>query len=114
MTIKRLPTILFAVGIALKAVEVILWRYFQPSLIYSLAVTYDPLAFWFANATIARIFDQWRIFPELLKPTLFDLLQIIGFGLECLIVGFMVQMLRGWFRRRGTGGVARGPQVSPA
>ena len=59
MKIKRLPIIFLVVGVAVKGTEVLIWRCFQPPMIYRLAVTYDPLGFWIADRMIALMFDRW-------------------------------------------------------
>ena len=97
---KCLPILLMAIGAGLKLLEILLWRFFRPPAVFDLAVTYDPLGFWLANTITALLCDQWRVLPALSKPTLFDLLLIAGFGMECLLLGIAIQGLRRCLHRR--------------
>lgn len=95
-TIQRLPTLFLAAGLVLKGLLVLTWRLFRIPELLGLLTTYDPGAFWLAEKTTALIFDQRRIAPSSAETIAFELLLIVGFGIECLLLGLLIR----WFLRR--------------
>ncbi len=93
MKIQRLPILLAGCGLVLKGVEILLWRLFQPPLVGKLILTYDPGALWLANTVTPLFFDQRRIAPTTGEAALFEVFLAIGFGLECLLLGSVIQWL---------------------
>lgn len=75
---------------------VLVWRLFQPPIALGLLTTYDPAVFWFAENAKGLFFDQRRFAPTPAEMVTFELLLILGFGIECLVVGLLVS----WFLRR--------------
>ncbi len=105
MNIKRLPIVFLVVGIALKATLVLLWRLSQIPGILKLLVYYDPGAFHFAEKTAGLFFDQRRLAPTPAESILFEIFLVIGFGIECLVIGSLAE----WVLRR-----FRGPRDAPS
>lgn len=90
MARKRLPAVFFFGGMVLKGLLVVAWRLSKAPALLGLLTTYDPVGFWFAERTTALLFDQRRIAPTSMEALTFELLLILGFGLECLIVGLII------------------------
>ena len=99
MNIKRLPIVFLAGGLASKALLVLLWKLWQLPGLFGMLISYDPVAFIFAERVAGVFFDQRRFFPTPGEASLFEVLLVIGFGIECLLVGFMLQ----WLLRRYKG-----------
>lgn len=95
----RLPVLFLIGGLALKSLTVLLWRTFRTPGVLDLLTTYDPGAFWFAERVSALVFDQRRIAPSAAETIIFELMLILAFGVECLLVGFLVAWLVRWRRR---------------
>jgi hypothetical protein len=90
MARKRLPAVFLVGGMALKGLLVIAWRLSKAPALLALLTTYDPAGFWFAEKTRALLFDQRRIAPTPAEAVTFEVLLIVGFGIECLIVGLVI------------------------
>lgn len=99
MSIRRLPVMFLMGGLLVKALLVILWRVSKGPEFTALLTTYDPGAFTFAEKGAALFFDQRRIAPTPGESALFEVLLVIGFGLECMLVGLIVR----WFLQRDGG-----------
>lgn len=93
MTIWRLPLILLLGGLFVKTLLVALWRGSQGPELMTLLTTLDPGAFAFAVNGVASFYDQRRIAPTPAEATLFEALLIIGFGVECMLVGLVIRWL---------------------
>lgn len=78
---------------------VLVWKFFHIPGLLSLLTTYDPGAFWFAERTTALLFDQRRFAPAPGEPLVFELALVVGFGIECLLIGMAVT----WLLRRRAG-----------
>lgn len=96
MTSKWLPAVFLVGGLVMKGLLLAVWKRFNSLALLNLLTTYDPGAFWFAEKTTALLFDQRRIYPTYQEAIAFELLLVVGFGLECLLVGMVVT----WFLRR--------------
>ena len=104
MNIRRLPVMFLVGGVLIKALLVILWRVSNEPELMALLTTYDPGAFKFAESGAAMFFDQRRITPTSGESVLFEMLLVIGFGIECFLVGLLVR----WFLKRERGQPRRG------
>ena len=91
---RRLPIVFLLGGIVLKTVLVLLWSLFKVPGLLRLLTTYDPGPLWLAEKTVAFLF------PRGIAPAgateVFELVAIVGFGIECLLVGCVIS----WFLRR--------------
>jgi len=96
MNTKRYPIVFLVGGMMLKGLLVLLSGLIQSAALVSLLTTYDPLAFAFANWGSSLFFDPRRIAPGPGEAQIFGVLLVIGFGIECLLIGFVVR----WFRQR--------------
>ena len=105
MNIKRLPVAFLLGGLALKTAVLLFWRLWQTPALLKLAIYYDPGAFHFAEKAAGLFFDQRRLAPTAGESILFEVFLVIGFGLECLVLGFIIQ----WVLRR-----FRSPQRAPS
>jgi hypothetical protein len=99
MSVNRLPVILLAAGVLLKAFAVVLWRVSKIPVLLNLAMRYDPGAFYFAQEGVTLLFDQRRIAPTSQEIAMFEVLLICGFGIECLAVGYCIKWVVEWLRR---------------
>lgn len=108
----RLPIAFLSGGVLLKSLMVLAWRLFQPPRLFDFLTTYDPGAFVFAERGVSLFFDQRRIAPSGGEAALFELLLVVGFGMECFILGFLIQWCRRSYKGRRAGGVEPGPQTT--
>ena len=91
MNLKRIPLALFVMAVLVKLLLVVCWRLFHAGGLLSALTTYDPVAFVFAETIIGALFDQRRIVPGQAEGAVFDILLIVGSGLECLLIGYGVR-----------------------
>jgi len=91
--LKRLPMLFLIAGLAIKGLLVLAWRFSQAPELSKLLTSYDPGALVFAEKGVALLFDPRRIAPTPGESLAFELLLVLGFGLECMIVGFLCQIL---------------------
>src|SRR5437879_13840361 len=89
MNIKRLPIVFLAVGIVLKATLVLLWRLSQVPGILKLLVYYDPGAHHFAEGMTRLFFYHGGFTFAPGAPMSFEIFLVIGFGIECFLIGFL-------------------------
>jgi hypothetical protein len=93
MSIKRLPIAFLVVGIVFKALLVFLWRQGVSSSLLSLLTTYDPGANYFAEKVTRLFFDYRGITFAPGANMFFEIFLVVGFGIECFIVGLVLQWL---------------------
>jgi hypothetical protein len=96
MTIRKLPFVLSGVGLLLKAALVALSGFSKSPFLVTLLTTYDPGAFAFANWGSSIFFDPRRFGPAPGEVQVFEILLVVGFGVECLLIGLLVR----WFLQR--------------
>jgi hypothetical protein len=96
MNFKRLPILFLVVGIALKATLVFIWRLSHIPGMLKLLVYYDPGAHHFAEEMTRLFFYHGGFTFAPGAPMSFEVFLVIGFGIECLVLGFVVQ----WVLRR--------------
>jgi hypothetical protein len=98
MNIKRLPLALLATGLVFKTSLVLLWRYdWRFPGLPNLAVYYDPGARYFSEKVTRLFFDFGGITLAPGANTFFDICLVIGFGIECYVLGFVARWLWGRF-----------------
>jgi hypothetical protein len=107
MNIKRIPIAFLLAGLVFKTLLVLLWRFWKFPGLLNLLIHYDPGAFHFAERAAALFFDQRRLAPTSGESALFEIFLVIGFGIECLFLGLMVQ----WALRR-LGGSRSAPPMT--
>ena len=92
---KRLP-IWFAIGGAvLKTLLLIEWYGSRSTLAFGLLTSYDPVSYRLAQTGANLIFRSDRIMPTPPESVTFELFLVLGFSLQCLLLGIVVQsMLR--------------------
>jgi|ERR1051326_4154917 hypothetical protein len=95
MTVDRIAMVFSLVGTAFKGLVVLLWRLWRFPQLLALATTYDPGGVWFADKLIVLFFDQRRLAPTTAEAVTYEVLLVVGFGIECLLVGAIV----GWIAR---------------
>jgi len=105
MNIKRLAIIFLVVGIALKATLVLLWRLSHGPRLLNLLIYYDPGARYFAEGMTRLFFDHGGFTMAPGSPAFFEIFLVVGFGIECLVIGLLAQ----WVMRR-----FRGPRGAPS
>lgn len=96
MARKRLLAVFLIGGMVVKGLLVIAWRLSKAPALLAVLTTYDPAGFWFAEKTTALLFDQRRIAPTPAETVTFEMLLIVGFSIECLLVGLAIF----WILRR--------------
>jgi hypothetical protein len=101
MNIKRLPIAFLVAGLVLKTLVLVGWKLWKFPSLLNLAIYYDPGAFHFAERAAGLFFDQRRLAPTPGESALFHVFLIIGFGIECFLIGFLCQWLLRRFHGRG-------------
>lgn len=97
MNIRRLPVAFLVLGLAFKTFLVLLWRHWSSGVLLKLLVYYDPGARYFAEKVTRLFFDYGGITLAPGANAFFDVVLVIGFGIECLILGFVVRWLLRYF-----------------
>lgn len=90
--LRRLPMLFLVAGLAIKGLLVLAWRFSRAPELANLLTSYDPGAFAFAEKGVALLFDPRRIAPTPGESLAFEFLLVLGFGLECMALGFLCQM----------------------
>ncbi len=91
--LRRLPILFLVAGLAIKGLLVLTWRFSQAPELFNLLTSYGPGVFAFAEKGVALLFDPRRIAPTPGESLAFEFLLVLGFGLECIVVGFLCQMV---------------------
>ncbi len=107
MNIKRLPIAFLVVGLVFKTFLVFLWRLWKFPGLLNLLIYYDPGARYFAERMTRLFFDHGGITLAPGAPTFYEVFLIIGFGIECLLIGFLAQWVL--HRSRGPGSASSMP-----
>jgi hypothetical protein len=97
----RMPLILMAVGFAAKGAGVIIYRRFQPPGLGAALTTYDPLGFRFADAVLPLFFDLRGIAPPAAASAVFEVVLVMGFAVQCFILGLAISEGRRLLGKRG-------------
>ena len=93
---NRLPVAFLFVGLLFKTTLVVLFGLWHTALILRLDLLYDPGAWYFAEK-IANFF--FRREPPPTESVVYEISLVVGFGIECLLIGLMLQcLLRRWPR----------------
>ena len=113
MKTARLPLIFLVAGLVLKGYLVLLFRLRQIPELIPIVIDYDPGGFWFAEQVTPLFFDPRRFAPTLQEAFFFDVLLVVGFGIECFLIGLLIRWV---YRQRtsshhlgGSGGAPRPP-----
>jgi len=93
MNIKHLPAIFLVVGLASKTALILVWKFFRVPFLLNLVINWDPGAFHFAERISGWFFDQRRLAPSPAESMVFELFLVVGFGIECLLLGLLLQWL---------------------
>jgi hypothetical protein len=91
--ISRLPMYFLVIGAAVKTALVVLWRLYQPAHLYKLIITYDPIGIWVSETVTPLFFDQRRFAPTPSEAVFYEIVLILSFGIECLVLGLILKMI---------------------
>lgn len=118
MNIRRLPIAFLVLGLAFKTLLVLLWRRWSSGWLLNLLVYYDPGARYFAEKMTRLFFDHGGITFAPGANAFFDVMLVIGFGIECLLAGFLLRWVLGRFHgqrpNEGLTGVQTKPSLKPS
>lgn len=90
----RKPLLFMIGGAVAKLSGIIIYRLWHPHVLFRVLAAYDPLGFQFAEWTVRLFFDQRRVFPTPTEALVFDLLLVVGFAVQCLILGTAISGVR--------------------
>ncbi len=108
----RLPIAFGASGAVLKALMLVIWRATQSVSVFRLLTVYDPASFWLAETGVGLLFGDRRIAPSGAEALTFELLLVLGFSLQCFVLGVIVQwLLRTLKHDRRTSTSVEGPRA---
>ena len=79
-------------GLALKGVGVLLYRLFHPPFLGRILVTYDPIADHIGRAALSTFFPR-GIAPAG-APSVYEIVIVLVFAVECFILGVMISEAR--------------------
>ena len=112
--IRRLPIAFLVVGLAFKTSLVLLWRHGSFPGLLNLSIYYDPGASYFAERMTRLFFDHGGITFAPGANMFFDIVLVIGFGIECLVSGLLLRWLLGRFLNQRSAGGPSGTQTKPS
>ena len=98
MNIKRLPIAFLIMGLVFKAFLLVLWRHWRPVAVMDLLTYYDPGARYLAENVTHLLFDYGGITFAPGANACYEVVLVIGFGIECLLAGFLLRWLLGRFQ----------------
>jgi hypothetical protein len=106
----RLPIWFAVAGAAAKALLIIGWRLSGGVSVFRVLTVFDPVSFWLAEVGVNLILGGRRIAPSPAQALTFEILLVLGFALQCLVLGIVVQsILRGLTRGREGGTASSRP-----
>jgi len=85
--------LLLVSGVLLKAALVVGWRVARSETALKIATVYDPVSFWLAEQGVRLGFDQRRIAASTLESLTFEVLLILGFALQCFLLGMILRAI---------------------
>jgi hypothetical protein len=113
MNIRRLPIAFLVLGLAFKTFLVLLWRHWSSGALLNLLIYYDPGARYFAEKVTRLFFDYGGITLAPGANAFFDVVLVIGFGIECLLAGFLLRWLLERFQGQRPDEGLTGAQTKP-
>ncbi len=118
MNIKRLPIAFLILGLVFKAFLLVVWRYWRPVAVMDLLIHYDPGARYLAEKVTHLLFDYGGITFAPGANACYEVVLVIGFGIECLLAGFLLRWVLGRFQGQrpdeGARGAPTGPNLKPS
>jgi len=81
-------------GLAAKSAAVVAYHLFRTPVVVRLLTTYDPLGVLFAERVLPLLFDLRGIAPPPGAPAMYEILLVVGFALQCFVLGFAVSEVR--------------------
>jgi hypothetical protein len=93
--------LMMAGGFAAKGTAVIVYRLVGPPGFGTVLTTYDPLGIHFAETFLPLFFDLRGIAPPAAAPDVFGVLLVIGFAVQCFVLGLVISEGRRKLGKRG-------------
>ena len=93
MNIKHIPLVFLVGGLLTKTMLVCLSHLVQSPVLITVLTDCDPGAFAFANWGSSLFFEERRFAPGPGEAQIFEILLILGFGIECLAFGFLLRWI---------------------
>jgi hypothetical protein len=78
------------VGLATKGAMIVAYHVFRTPGLARVLTTYDPLGVLFADRVLPLFFDLRGIAPPHGAPTVYEVLLVIGFAVQCFVLGIAV------------------------
>jgi hypothetical protein len=91
--IRRLPMLLLVSGALLKVALIAGLRMVRSPTILDMVTVYDLVSFWLAEQGVGLAFDQRRIFPTAHEAIVFEVLLVLGFALQCFLLGMILRAI---------------------
>ena len=90
MAAKKLSIYLFTIGAVFTTTLILLFRFYQIRYIFSVFEKYNPvpvldIAYWITSMVFER-----GVAPSTEETVFFDIISVILFGLQCVIIGLFV------------------------
>jgi len=89
----------FLGGIVFKVALLLFWIFTRNGFAFGLLTTFDPAVLWLAENGTELLFDQRRIAPSLSESRTFDVLTMLGSGLQWAVAAFLIGTIRARMRR---------------
>jgi len=75
------------VGFFAKGTALFIWHVFRTATLMNVLTVYDPLGVRLADAVLPLFFNMRRIAPPAGAFPVFEIVLVLAFGLQCLVLG---------------------------
>ena len=76
-------------GLVVKGAVLLIWHLFRRRAVLTLLIGYDPLGIWSAESLLPLSFDMRGIAPPAGAASVFEVLLLMGFGLQTFTLGLI-------------------------
>jgi hypothetical protein len=96
---SRWVVVAFIGGILFKAGLLLFWTFTRNSFAYGLLTTFDPVPLWLAENGTQLLFDPSGIAPSPAASHTFDVLTMLGSGLQWAVAALLIEAVLARMRR---------------
>jgi len=100
MTAKKLSIYLFTIGAVFTTTLVLLFRFYQIRYIFSVFEKYNPVPVLDIAYRITSMVFESGVAPSIEETVFFDIISVVLFGLQCVLIGLFVFKVCGLIKRK--------------